>query len=176
MKYAMDSAAPKKRVANRRNALKLGLAGIAVVGVGAALTSAAWTDNVFFQGDAHAATFNLQASLSATGPWVEASSASPITIPSTVFDKLVPGQTRTVDVYVINQSNVPATLTATPTITGDIAGTGANQLTITAVPADAVLDASDSTTVAVKLTVPADWSDSYKGKSGTIKLTVEGKS
>ena len=34
----------------RRKVTKFALAGVAVLGVGAALTSAAWTDNVFFGG------------------------------------------------------------------------------------------------------------------------------
>lgn len=178
MKYAMESAAPKKRTANRRNALKLGLAGIAVVGVGAALTSAAWTDNVWFEADANGATFNLQASLSASGPWTETSATAPLPIPAATFDKLVPGEVRTVSVYVINQSNVPATLTATPSIEGAIFDdevTG-DQLTITAAPVADELAPGASTTVTVTLTVPEEWPTVYKGATGEIKLTVEGKS
>jgi hypothetical protein len=44
------------------------------------------------------------------------------------------------------------------------------------VPADTSLDAGETTTVKVELKVPADWPDTNKGKTGTVKLTVEGKS
>ena len=170
MKYAV-SGAPKKRAANRRNALKIGLAGIAIAGVGAALTSAAWTDNVWFSAPADAATFNLTASLDGT-TWTETSEAAPLTIASSEFAKLLPGQTRTVTVHVKNESNVDAALTATPTIAGQLADAG---LTVTASPTKPNLAAAETTTVTITVKVPEAWSETHKGKSGTVKLTGEGK-
>lgn len=46
----------------RRKVTKFALAGVAVLGVGAALTSAAWTDNVFFGGSASSGAIELQGS------------------------------------------------------------------------------------------------------------------
>ena len=49
----------------RARRVKIGLAGLAVLGVGAALTSAAWTDVVFFDADVTTGNFNLQGALPA---------------------------------------------------------------------------------------------------------------
>ena len=49
----------------RARRVKIGLAGLAVLGIGAALTSAAWTDVVFFDADVTTGNFNLQGALPA---------------------------------------------------------------------------------------------------------------
>jgi hypothetical protein len=60
----------------RRKITKFALAGVAVLGVGAALTSAAWSDNVWFGGNTAAADFELSGSLHGDplGVWVANSS------------------------------------------------------------------------------------------------------
>ena len=55
-----------RRQDKRRPLAAFGLAVLAVGGVGAALTSAAWTDNALFAAPATAATFDLQGSLDGT--------------------------------------------------------------------------------------------------------------
>ena len=49
----------------RARRVKIGLAGLAVLGVGAALTSAVWTDVVFFDAEVTTGNFNLQGALPA---------------------------------------------------------------------------------------------------------------
>ena len=49
----------------RARRIKIGLAALAVLGVGAALTSAAWNDVVFFDADVTTGNFNLQGALPA---------------------------------------------------------------------------------------------------------------
>lgn|GEM_PF-992003 len=51
--------------ARRARRIKIGLAGLAVLGLGAALTSAAWTDQVLFKGNVTTGSFNLQGALPA---------------------------------------------------------------------------------------------------------------
>ena len=53
----------------RRKVTKFALAGVAVLGVGAALTSAAWSDNVWFGGSASAADFELEGLNPVSGDW-----------------------------------------------------------------------------------------------------------
>ena len=47
----------------RARRVKVGLAALAVLGVGAAMTSAAWTDVVFFDADVTTGNFNLQGAI-----------------------------------------------------------------------------------------------------------------
>ncbi len=49
-----------KSEGRKRPTLRLVLAGIAVLGIGAAITTAAWTDDVFFSATATASSFDLQ--------------------------------------------------------------------------------------------------------------------
>ena len=58
----------------RRKITKFALAGVAVLGVGAALTSAAWTDNVLFGAPATAGKADLQARELGETIWQEGSS------------------------------------------------------------------------------------------------------
>ena len=51
---------------SRSRKIKVGLAGLVVLGVGVAATSALWSDNVWFQGDVTSSKFNLVGSLDGT--------------------------------------------------------------------------------------------------------------
>src|SRR5690606_40575280 len=61
----------ESRKGKRRPIIAFALAALAVGGIGAAATSAAWTDNVFFSAQAESATFNLQGSIDGGGTWQE---------------------------------------------------------------------------------------------------------
>lgn len=158
----------------RRPIIAFALATLAVGGVGAALTSAAWTDNVFFSASADAATYNLLGSLTNNGTdWVESDSKNPVqlTVPATQFAKLLPGQSRTVSLYVKNDSNVSTTLVATPEW-----ATGSTFVTAptTAVTGPATLAPGATATFTLTVTAPANWDVANKGKTGTIIVTVNG--
>ena len=85
---------PENATASRRRKVtKFALAGVAVLGVGAALTSAAWSDNVFFGGTTAAADFELQGwnPDPVTPGWVNAdTNALRITLPANELDKVGP--------------------------------------------------------------------------------------
>ena len=110
--------APQPRRRRKGVVLRFGLAGLALLGIGAAATSASWTNDAWFNAASSSASVLLDGSAtSATGPWTAADTdATGITFAGTTFSLLVPGQTRTATYWVKNSSstclNVPA-----PTVT-----------------------------------------------------------
>jgi hypothetical protein len=93
----------------RRKVTKFALAGVAVLGVGAALTSAAWSDNVWFGGNTDAADFELQG-WNGTG-WEDADTqADGIVLPATAFDEIAPGIGDSYELRVRNNGDIPISL------------------------------------------------------------------
>ncbi|GMA24367.1 hypothetical protein GCM10025864_21260 [Luteimicrobium album] len=109
----------------RSNKIKVGLAGLAVLGVGFAATSALWSDNVWFQGTATTSAFNLQGSVTdpaGTPTWEESATEDAITLTIPAAENLSPGTTvdRTVWVRNDTDSDVAANLAApTTTVASD---------------------------------------------------------
>lgn len=160
--------------------IAFGLAALAIGGIGAAATSAAWTDNAWFSAPAAAATFDLQGSLNGVD-WVQGakSTANGVTtfelkIPATAFADLLPNQTRNVTLWVRNESSVNAALTSTaafetgstfvsnptPAISGLVAS-------LTPKGAATAMDEFQLT-----LTTPAQWESTNIGKTGTVLVTL----
>ncbi|UUT35223.1 hypothetical protein [Microbacterium elymi] len=166
-----------RQARKRRPIIAGALALLAVGGIGAAVTSAAWTDNVFFSAPAQAATFNLQGSLDG-GSWVESDNAGSIqlVVPAATFANMLPGQTRTVTLQVKNTGTANAALTATAAWTAGSTFTTAP--TLTAAPATGTLTAAGgagaTTTVTLTVAAPADWAAGNQGKSGTVQVTIAG--
>ncbi len=153
------------------------LALLAVGGIGAAATSAAWTDNVFYSATAQAATFDLQGSLDGT-TWAQSDNSGSVqlVVPATTFANLLPGQSRTVTLQVKNVGTVGAALTASAAWAGGSTFTTAPTLTVT--PATGNLTATGaagaSTTITLTVAAPADWAPANQGKTGTVVVTVAG--
>ena len=104
----------------RRKITKFALAGVAVLGVGAALTSAAWTDNVWFGGTASSGTVDLQGSVTGqNGTYFEGETAGNIDLAMGDFT-LAPDTAVTKRVWVQNAGNLPVAITLTPVGTGDL--------------------------------------------------------
>lgn len=168
--------------------VKVGLAALAVLGLGAALTSAQWTDNVFFRADVSTGTFNIQGGVPADqsaptepGTWVESDTwdGTEEGVASIELDlgsaQIAPNETTVLTGYVRNDpaSTWTADVTAIevtpflPTgVTADVAyATGGND------PAE--LSPGDS--VAFEVTVTA--SDAVEqGAAGELAVTVDGSS
>ena len=92
----MNEETPKPK----RTTLKLVLAGIAIVGVGAAITTAVWTDNVFFSATATASSFDLQGRQADPDAWQDVgipgdSDTTPITLSTAELSALSPSETVT---------------------------------------------------------------------------------
>lgn len=167
-----ESTSDKDRRKRRPIAAFL-LATLAVGGIGAAVTSAAWTDNVFFSAPAAAATFNLQGSLDGT-TWTESSSSDSIelVISADTFADLLPGESRTVDLWVRNQSTVDAALTSQVSFSGSTFTTDPTA-SVSGLTATLTSDGSGSSDrFQLTVTAPADWDASNQGKSATIVVTI----
>lgn len=161
----------KKRAAVARFVL----AGVAVLGIGAAATSAAWTDDAWFSASATAATVELEASLNGTD-WEPAdTSATAVVVPAAQFANMVPGQTRTVTLHLRNISSVPLALGA-PVVTPSgsmFTGTGPATATV-ATPATPIA-AGAATTVTLTVTTPPLWDASYQNASGSVTIQFQGQ-
>jgi predicted ribosomally synthesized peptide with SipW-like signal peptide len=171
--------------ARRARRVKIGLAGLAVLGVGAALTSAVWTDVVFFDAEVTTGNFNLQGALPAdqaapavpTDPaaWEESDDIAAITLnfgsvqvapeESTVLTGYVRNDTAstwTADLTAIGldpTSTLPAGITAVPVFTDPV-------------PPDGLAPGDVAT---FTLTVAAD-DTVVEGATGTIIVRVDGES
>jgi hypothetical protein len=157
----------------RRKITKFALAGVAVLGVGAALTSAAWSDNVWFGGNTAAADFELSGSTHGDplGVWeANSSEGTTIALPVEAFDEIAPGVPDTYDVYVRNEGDIPIYLNpAVVTVGGDMEGL----VTTSATYNRTTLQSDQIARVRVVVT----GTDALlEGTDGTILVQVEGTS
>ena len=178
---ATTSPTRKDKSGRRRKVTKFALAGVAVLGVGAALTSAAWTDNVWFAGSASAGSFELQGSTDGVS-WVDAdTNGVAIASPSDSFLNLGPNVTKTVTVYLHNAGSVNVNLdSAVPASTGALfAGAKPAQVSVGGFVesnGDHVLEPNADATFTVSVT-GGNWNDSeYQGLGGNLTVVVQGSS
>jgi len=162
-----------QRNGKRRPLIAFSLAALAIGGIGAAATSAAWTDNTLFSASAAAATFDLQGSVDGT-TWAQSSAAGSVelVVPASTFANLLPGQSRQVTLHVKNVGTVGAALTSTVAFAGSTFET-APVATVTGLASTLTANGSDDFVLSV--TAPADWSPANQGKSGTVVITVAGE-
>ncbi|WP_421742120.1 hypothetical protein [Cellulomonas sp.] len=171
-------AAPATKPRRRRKgaAVRFGLAGLALLGIGAAATSANWTNDAWFNAASSSASVLLDGSVaSATGPWVAADTdATGIALSSTAFSLLVPGQTRTVTYWVKNSSstclNVPA-----PTVTKaePLAGVTANDASVTlSTTAIGNMAAGTVQAITVTVTTPTTWTTTHQNQTSATALKI----
>lgn len=173
-----DGAAPAAGGArNRRRTLVVFvLAAVSLGGIGAGVTTAAWTDNGFFSGQAEAAVFSLKGSVDGT-TFVSSNDADQIslTIPAQELANLLPGQTRTIDLWVANEGSVNAALTSSA---GFVSSTFATDPTVALVDLAATLTpvSTSGSVDKFQLTVvtPLTWSVLNQNESGQIVVTITG--
>ncbi|WEG10106.1 hypothetical protein PU630_06015 [Microbacterium horticulturae] len=169
----MNTTSDQKK--RRNNTLRIAAGALAFLGIGAAVTTAAWTDQVWFAADADVATFNLQASLSPDGDWDEYQTqdgALEIPLQTSQFGELLPGEAPlTTTVYIKNASSVPVTLTAEGTPTGELFTAADATTTIDESINTPELAAGDITPVTVTLT-PGDIPQTLAGATGAYVLQV----
>jgi len=111
----------------RRLITGITLASVAVLGVGAAITTAAWTDNVWFSATANTSSIELYGAVGDTAPaldpanWEEADEeVAAVVIPAASFADLVPEETRAVQIWLWNDSTVDLSVElATLDLTGN---------------------------------------------------------
>ncbi|WP_062079128.1 hypothetical protein [Demequina globuliformis] len=173
---------------SRQDKVKIGLAGIAILGIGAAVTTAAWTDDVWFTSQAEAAQFDLQGSLDGVD-WqdvgVDSIDGMPgadesIEIPASEFAGLVPDDSRTVTVHLQNAGDTDIALAeAVPALTGDLFVADAAPLDTPATVtvgdfASATLAPGAETTFDITVATPEDWGTGYMGATGSLSVSVVG--
>ncbi|MDF2918409.1 MAG: hypothetical protein K0S70_2626 [Microbacterium sp.] len=157
--------------------IRSAIASLAVLGIAGAITTAAWTDQVFFSAPATAATFDLTAGLTQSGPFEQhqtAGDALVIPISTSAFGDLVPGNTpHTVTVYVHNGSTVDADLTVKTTTVGDLFQAAGTTVTADATLAQPTVASGDTDALEITLT-PGQMPDSLQGAQGTVLVSVTG--
>lgn len=166
----------QRKAGKRRPIVAFGLATLAVGGIGAAMTSAAWTDNVFFSAQADAATFDLEGSVDGGKTWLQSDNEEKIEliVPASEFAKLLPGETRTVTLDVRNNGNVNATLVGSA-VWADSQTTFAQDPKVAVSDLEATLAPAGTDSFTLTVTTPDDWSTDNKGKAGVIVVTVSGE-
>jgi predicted ribosomally synthesized peptide with SipW-like signal peptide len=181
-----DTTETTDRRSRRRGVviLKFGLAGAALLGIAAAATSAAWTDNAWFSASAHAATVKLTASTSLAGPFSNADTGNggtSITFGAAEYGQLNQNVTKPVTLYLQNEGSVALTVTAvTTTGTGGIftaagsdPGTADDAATVTSdLVAGTVIPAGAIIPFTVTLQTPVGWLPSFEGKTGVVTTHV----
>jgi hypothetical protein len=172
----------------KRTTLKLVLAGVAIVGVGAAVTTAVWTDNVFFSATATSSSFDLQGRAGTAGAWLDVgipgdSDVTPIALTSAELDALSPEEVVTVPFQLCNIGNTAGTVTAItpPTFSAgdELLGAAGLTLTVTGVTAGSTALPSDPgclTPINGNLVVTTTDLFVLQGASGTITFDVTGTS
>ncbi len=170
----------------RRDRAKLVLAGIAVAGIGAAVTTAAWTDDVWFSAEAEAATFDLQGRVEPDGAWLD-EGIDPtdetvdgedvvIEIPADTFAGLVPGSSVDVELGLLNAgtSDIDVATPVAQDLLGAIfTGTAPASVTIGAL-GTTTLAPDETTTFTVTVSTSDTWPETYINTSGTFSVLVVG--
>jgi hypothetical protein len=158
-----------KRKLNSK-AARLSLAAIAIVGVGAAVTTAAWTDS----------SFNIQASNDGVNFFESADAANPelaISTDAAFAENFNPNETRTTDIWVKNTGGEVAYVT--PEISSDSALAGGSKpLTATVTAADtretAYIGVLPGETKRLEVVASSpDWTgDEYQGITGDFIIAL----
>lgn len=182
MSTDMDTAGTTDRRKRRRTVvvLKFGLAGAALLGIGLAATSAAWSDNAWFSATANGANagtkVELDASVNGTS-WSDADDGTvAVAVDAAAFKDLVPNKSVDVTLYLKNVGTNPINVaTAVVTPSGDLFGPGGAVATVTGGAGSLAAGASTTATLTVKA---GDWGvDPVTGapafSASTGSLTVQ---
>lgn len=170
------TAAPKRR--KGRAIVAFALAALAVGGIGAAATSAAWTDNVFFSAAASTQTFDLKGSTDNV-TFADGGASANIVIPASTLANLLPGDTKTITLYVKNVGTSNSSIVASSSWAGGAGGfstapTVAFSNISTNTSSQTTLAAGATQTFTVTVTAPGNWDAANQGKSDTLTIAVAG--
>lgn len=175
----------------RTRVLKIALAGIAILGIGAAITTAAWTDDVFFGADATASSFDLQGAANPTGAACDGTltygddglpgDEAEIDITTADLGALSPSETVDVPFCLFNAGSLGGTLTtpapADITVTGTLFDGGyLTPADITVVLDAATITAGGYVSGTMTVTTPSNWTEAAFGLAAHISFVVTGTS
>ena len=168
----------------RRRKIKVGLAALAVLGVGAAATSAAWTDDVWFDATLVTQRFDLTGNVTAdtvtTPPgtgWQDSPTSDAITlhIPVTTLE---PGVPQTYHLWIRNDGDLTADLDDSPVVSAvsDDSGPAISSYVTTTLGAWSSTTDRDALapdgTVYIPLTIELDAATPASVSGGTASFTV----
>lgn len=172
--------------------LRMALAGIAVLGVGAAITTAVWTDDVFFGATATASSFDLQGRQADPDPWQDdglpgtSSLLAPIVLDSAELASLSPESTVTVPFELCNAGTADGTISAiTDPVIGDplfsVPGVSTSMTAEVTLVATGTALPSDPTCLNpvvgnLVVTTTVDFPVAAMDQSGSISFQVTGQS
>ncbi|WP_426594320.1 hypothetical protein ACPPVS_02125 [Cellulomonas sp. McL0617] len=177
----------QERKRKKRGAIiKFSLAGAALLGIGAAATSAQWADDAWFSASATAASVDLQGSADGT-TWLPANDNTHTVVVDVTGAQLgALNQGAAVDITLYLKNNGAQTLTitgGTPAATGllftaittptDGLDGAAPVVTVTGAPT--TIAAGATATAHLKVTTSATWSKDFRAKSGSILVGFTGK-
>lgn len=172
---ATTSSTRNDKSGRRRKVTKFALAGVAVLGVGAALTSAAWTDNVWFGATASAGNVDLVGSADHGASWHQGdSSGASIQVDPSAFANLAPLESRVVTLSLRNDGSVPLVLEdAVPSGTAPLfGGNPSDDLDVDVQPlAGATIAPHAVVDFTLRVTAP-DWGNNDQGKTGALLVQV----
>jgi len=178
----VDERDERKR--KRAAILKFSLAGAAVLGIGAAATSAAWTDDAWFSAGASAidpsTAINLQGAYVDSGT-PDVSDFKPadtdvtaVQIPVGVFADLTAGDEVTVPVWIMNAGESELQITsADPVTSGDLFAPGGATAELGSVPPSLAADQMVSVDLTISLDAEAD-ADAFGGAEGVVQVQFQG--
>ncbi|MDM7855419.1 hypothetical protein [Cellulomonas alba] len=174
-------AQEQERKRKKRGAVvKFTLAGVALLGVGAAATSAQWSDDAWFSASASAATLQLQGSLDSTPlSWDPADTKSAaLAIPAATFSDLAPNESRTYTVHVKNAGSTSITVTApvwSADSTNNAVFSGSKPATVSFDQATSFTLAKNATKDVIVTVKAGNWTNadttSYQGATGAGWVT-----
>jgi predicted ribosomally synthesized peptide with SipW-like signal peptide len=157
----------------KKNIVLACLAGGVVLGVGAAVTLAAWNDDVFTQGTFTAGTFNVQGSTDGGTTWVEADTAGTaatlaFTLGGATLSNLSPGDTAYAPFALHTEAGTTnGADISLPTVTGD-GGTILPNLTYTLVETTSATCDAAAVSSATTTVVPAGTAITGGATSSTV--------
>ncbi|HQZ00805.1 MAG TPA: hypothetical protein PLQ63_12475 [Propionicimonas sp.] len=169
---------------NRRSSIaRTALALLALLGIGLGVTTAVWSDNVWFTTSVSTKTFNLQGSLSgADDTWKDSATEAGVdlVIPNTIWAGLEPGKTVSTKIWVKNAGTAAAVMEL-PKITLANAAAGLTitnattglTVTTTGLANGDVLAASAVKEITVSIKAGDDL---VQGGSGDLRIQLSGKS
>lgn len=142
----------------RSRNLRLVLASLALLGIGAAVTAAAWEDIVYVDVDVSSGSMDLEGSVDGGTTWLQSEDENNITL-AFELTGLTPGDERSAEFQLRNSGDMTAYLTVngTGTLTLDLPTECPLTVDADAFPTEVPGEATVSWTVDV--TVPTNWPD-----------------
>lgn len=163
-----------KRSRKPATLIKFGIASLAILGLGGAITAAAWQDTITFEAQADAASFDLVAKYSGMDSWRGTGVGdTTITIPAEKFAGMWSGETREINLAVKNIGTVAADIEVKTTVGGDLfdASKGKAEVTVKDAPSRLAPEGYDVFTLSI--TAP-EWNAGQGGYQGEVTLEIVG--